>query len=139
MQVLTYPQNNIWPISGVSVGTQEVDDQLFNAMVAFPSSSIYLETDQERFYNLLSTWKEETGHLSILSKKFLHPAYQEIIGMGKDAVPLLLFELEKKPDHLFWALRSITGANPIPESAKGNLKLMADAWLKWGAQSSYLK
>lgn len=65
------------------------------------------------FRKLADTWSEETGGLSIIQKKVQHPAYQQIIALGPAAVPLLLRELEREPDHWFWALAAITGENPV--------------------------
>ena len=67
----------------------------------------------------------------------MHPAYQEIIGMGERAVPLLLAELRREPDDWFWALHAITGANPVPAASRGNARTMAEAWLRWGAENGY--
>jgi hypothetical protein len=64
----------------------------------------------------------------------LHPAYQRIIGMGTAAVPFLLCELERRPDHWFWALTAITGADPVKPEHRGKLREMANAWLKWGKE-----
>lgn len=67
----------------------------------------------------------------------MHPAYQRIIGMGDAAVPLILQELERSPDHWFWALNAITGADPVPESRRGVMSEMVKAWLEWGVQHGY--
>ena len=75
--------------------------------------------------------------LSIVSKMSLHPAYQRIIGMGQPVVPLILRDLEQEPDHWFWALQSITGENPVLPEQRGNLELMATAWLAWGKANGY--
>jgi hypothetical protein len=88
----------------------------------------------ERFYELLSEWKEECGFTSSVTKLVMHPAYQQIIGLGSEAVPLILRELEKSPDHLFWALNAITGVDPVSPSDKGKIKKMADAWIQWGKE-----
>lgn len=63
-----------------------------------------------------------------------HSAYQHIIGMGWDAVPLMLRELrdDPDPDHWFSALEAITEADPVPEEQWGNIKAMAAAWVEWG-------
>jgi hypothetical protein len=61
----------------------------------------------------------------------LHPAYQQIIGMGKEALPFLIRELERNPDHWFWALRAITGEDPVPAEHRGRVRLMAQDWVKW--------
>ena len=95
-------------------------------------------SDIERQFNqLASQWEAETGMLSVLSQKVLHPAYQQIIGMGEKAIPLLLKELEREPNHWFWALRSITGANPVKPENRGRIKCMAQDWLEWGRDRGY--
>jgi hypothetical protein len=64
--------------------------------------------------------------------------YQKIIGMGRDAVPLILGELQREPDQWFWALEAITDENPVPAEAAGKVRLMAEAWLEWGREHGYL-
>jgi len=66
------------------------------------------------------------------------PSYQRIIGMGLAAVPLLLEELSREPDHWFWALEAITEENPVPREAAGNVPLMAKAWVEWGKQHGFV-
>jgi hypothetical protein len=90
-----------------------------------------------RFEGLVREWKSFESPSSSVAKLAMHPAYQRIIGMGESAVPLLLAELEREPDHWFWALHSITGADPVPEQSRGNLNQMAEAWLEWGRQQGY--
>jgi len=58
--------------------------------------------------------------------------------MGRGAVPLILAELRKKTEHWFWALKAITGEDPVREEDRGNLERMAQAWLIWGARNDYL-
>lgn len=38
-------------------------------------------------------WKRSDEHVSNIARKALQPAHQEIVGMGKAAIPLLLTEL----------------------------------------------
>jgi hypothetical protein len=90
------------------------------------------EALRQRFAALALNWKSETGHLSNITKKCTHPSYQQIIGMGREAVPLILQDLKDSKADWFWALTAITGANPIPEESAGNIKQMTEAWLKWG-------
>ena len=56
------------------------------------------EEELARFHTLAERWKNETAHYSNIAKRALHPAYQEIIGMGERVVPLLLAELRREPD-----------------------------------------
>ena len=101
-------------------------------------SRIVAKNSLERQFRQLShQWENETGMLSDLSQKVIHPAYQRIIGMGQDAIPFLLNELSKRPNHWFWALRSITGANPVKPEHRGRIKLMDKDWLCWGRDHGY--
>src|SRR5258707_15385679 len=92
------------------------------------------EEEATRFQELAERWKKETAHHSNIAKRAMHPAYQEIIGMGEKAVPLLLAELRREPDDWCWALHAITGANPVPDASRGNVRAMAEAWLRWGSE-----
>ncbi len=69
---------------------------------------------------------------------FLVPSYQRIIGLGPNAIPLILRELHDEPDHWFWALAALTGENPTGQEAAGNVDGMREAWLQWGRQRGYL-
>lgn len=92
--------------------------------------------DEALFQLLLEKWRVERGATSSISEIVMCPAYQEIIGMGQRAVPLMLRQLQiegKNPDHWGWALHAITGENPVPRDAAGDLRKIADAWLSWGS------
>lgn len=89
------------------------------------------------FLELAEQWRRETGMMSLVTKMSMHPAYQRIIGMGQAVVPLILRELEQEPDHWFWALQAITGANPVESEQRGRLKQMAEAWIQWGRENGY--
>ena len=91
-------------------------------------------SDTEKFYSLAEAWRQDVRFASSLTQMILHPTYQRIIGMGFAAVPFLLRELERKPDHWFWALTAITGADPVQPEDRGKLTKMAEAWLGWGKE-----
>lgn len=95
-------------------------------------------TTEERFRALADSWKHESRYLSNLNPAFMFRSYQAIIGMGFPAVRLLLEEMRRQPGHWFWALEAITDANPIPEEARGNVRLMTAAWLEWGKQNGVI-
>ncbi|AFY69548.1 hypothetical protein Pse7367_1254 [Thalassoporum mexicanum PCC 7367] len=84
----------------------------------------------KKFDALTSIWREETACFSSITKIIKHPAYQEIINIGAEAVPLILNDLEKEPDHWFYALYKITGTNPV--SPDSNFEQAAQEWLQWG-------
>jgi hypothetical protein len=85
----------------------------------------------DRFQSLAKIWHEECGHLSSVREMVIHPAYQQIVGMGQDALPFIFSDLERETDHWFWALRAITGDNPVPAEHQGNMTEMAKDWLWW--------
>jgi hypothetical protein len=92
-----------------------------------------------QFNRLAEIWKRDTAHLSNITRRAMHPAYQRIIGMGSGAVPLILEEFRKgQLDDWFWALSAITGENPITADLAGNVEGMAEAWLRWGRATGYL-
>lgn len=93
-----------------------------------------------KFQSLLTSWRTERGTMSSITEAVLCPSYQAIMGMGPIAVPLILAELESNqddPDQWFWALKAITGADPIAEQDRGDFVAMAQAWLQWAKQSEY--
>jgi hypothetical protein len=95
------------------------------------------ESVEQRFRRLEAVWEAETLYLSDAHRIIAHPAFQEIIGLGEEVIPLMLADLEKKPRHWVWALPRITGVNPVPPSEGGNIRKMAEAWLRWGREKGY--
>jgi hypothetical protein len=84
------------------------------------------------FEELAQTWNAETAHVSSPIKLMEHPAYRQIIGLGPAVLPLLLRDLAESRRFWFPALNAITGENPVPEDAAGDVARMTDAWLAWG-------
>ena len=89
------------------------------------------------FCALAAEWKAGRGHSSSITKMTSHPAYRKIAGMGHRALPLILRELRREPDHWFWALKEITNVNPVPEADRGDMEKMAKQWLAWGRAQGY--
>lgn len=92
---------------------------------------------KETFSKLVEQWRLETRGISSTTELILHPAYQQIIGMGSDVIPLLLRELENKTGRWFWALKSITREDPVPPESRGKTQDMITAWLDWGRKKGY--
>jgi hypothetical protein len=84
------------------------------------------------FTKLAKVWREQAGGQSSPLKQSMHPAYQQIIGMGKQVVPLILKELKEKGGQWYWALGAITGDNPIDPQDAGNISKMKASWLDYG-------
>jgi hypothetical protein len=92
----------------------------------------------DEFHELAQRWRQERGPTSSPAEMVMKPSYLRIIGLGRPAVPLLLRELQKRPDHWFVALLSITGENPIAPEHRGDMAKMAEDWLAWGKAHSYI-
>ena len=92
---------------------------------------------EELFQTLVRQWKEERGPSSSTTELAMCPSYQRIIGLGAPVIPLLLRELERAPDHYFWALKAITGADPVPVASHGKVRDMTRYWIEWGRQNGY--
>jgi hypothetical protein len=58
--------------------------------------------------------------------------------MGPEVVPLILAELDKEPDHWFWALEAITEENPVGDNIAGDMAASAKAWVQWGRNNGLL-
>ena len=93
---------------------------------------------ETRFQALAANWKRDTRMTSSTTEMAMHPAYQQIIGMGERALPLIFHALQEAPDHWFWALKAITGEDPVPESDRGRIPAMRQAWLNWGKHNGFL-
>jgi hypothetical protein len=87
-------------------------------------------TTEQLFQEHVKRWRNETGHLSSVAKMTAHLSYLRIIGLGRDAVPLILKELKERPDHWLVALNAITGEDPALEGM--TFREAVEAWIKWG-------
>ncbi len=58
--------------------------------------------------------------------------------MGKEAIPLILRDLEETRAQWFWALSSIAGESPIRPEDRGDVDAMTAAWLDWGKRRRYI-
>ena len=98
--------------------------------------AISIETTEQKFRRLADQWREDTEHLSSITKACMHPAYQRIIGMGQAVVQLLLRELREDPDHWFWALNAITERDPA--QSEDTFDGAVQSWLQWGRENDYI-
>ena len=122
-------------VPGLAVGGQQIL-AFRRATWELPALERTISAEDEiwraEFVRLVEEWKANRPPTSQSTKLAMHPAYQRIIGMGERALPLILAELDACPDHWFLALQAITGEDPVPPQAQGNLKAAAAAWIKWG-------
>ena len=107
-------------------------------MVSSAEGVAHQASPRERFHRLRDQWKEESRYLSNTAQMALLAPYQRIIGMGTDAVPYIVEELRREPDHWFWALEAITEENPVSTQDSGRVPAMTAAWLRWGIERGFI-
>ena len=91
------------------------------------------------FNNLADEWWANTAHLSLVSQKVIDWRYQRIISLGRRVIPLILARLATQPADWFWALRAITGVDPVRPQDTGHFQAMQEAWLTWGRERGLLR
>src|SRR5258708_786024 len=74
------------------------------------------ELINKRFDRLSRKWRAETRFVSSLTDIVLNSSYQGIIGMGDVALPLIMRDLETNGGYWFWALKHISGEDPLSEA-----------------------
>lgn len=90
------------------------------------------------FHALATAWKRDTDGMSSPTLRAAHPAYQQIIGLGPAALPLILRELEESGGAWFWALRAISREDPVPAADRGKPRAMRRSWLRWGREKGLI-
>jgi hypothetical protein len=121
-------------------GRLELDERMTvpPCKVKVTVESMEVETALEaRFRELARQWKEATLLMSSITEMATQPAYQQIIGMGRAALPWIFAEMRRQPDQWFWALKAITGADPVAEADRGKVLVMTQAWLNWAKERGY--
>jgi hypothetical protein len=109
-----------------------------SARITVPKSELLDVNILGKFASLKQQWLSETAMLSSVTMIAMNQAYQHIIGMGPDVVPLILRDLSREPNHWFWALSAITGENPIAPEDEGDLDKMTAAWLRLGQERGWI-
>jgi hypothetical protein len=102
------------------------------------STTATLQGLSDRFKQFAKQWKNESRYMSNTAQMAMLRSYQNIIGMGEPAIPMILEELRRKPDHWFWALEAITLENPVSQEAMGKVEEMANEWVQWGIKKGYI-
>jgi hypothetical protein len=92
----------------------------------------------QKFAALAREWKTDSQFTSSPNQIFLLPSYQKIIALGPHAIPFILRDLDREPNHWFWALAALTGENPVRAEHAANVRAMRDAWLAWGRRQGHL-
>lgn len=88
------------------------------------------------FSELAEEWRESTALESNLERIILNSSYQRIIGLGPEALPYILKDLDETRDHWFWALMAIVGEDRA--AGQTSVGAAVEAWLAWGRSTGIL-
>lgn len=100
-----------------------------------PSAAPLLYLDPPSYFRERATrWIEETKFLSSPSQRAEHPAFREIVAMGRGALPFVLREFDQRPARWVIALQAINGEQPVAEPDFGDLARIREVWLHWAQQ-----
>src|SRR3712207_3003794 len=101
---LRYTGGRTWTVGGTRTQTATGSDiqiilneesRMLSSMSRLVSVPSRIEAEFDR---LAAEWKADTFFQSSTTAKMMHSAYQEIIGLGWEVVPLLLRRLQQAPD-----------------------------------------
>lgn len=121
----------------------ESTSRVNEVLVVSASAPVLVDASLPRaihFQRLVAQWKAQKALISSITAQAISSPYQRIIAIGPDAVPLIIGQLKSEgddPDQWFWALRSLTGINPVKPEDRGNFRKMADAWINWAESRGF--
>ncbi len=89
------------------------------------------ELERALFPQLAERWERATQLYSSPRQAKAHPAYRDMLAMGRTILPLVFERLRQNPGHWFLLLHEITGANPVQPGHEGHVRSMVEDWLAW--------
>jgi hypothetical protein len=99
----------------------------------------HFHKETERVFRQLATeWNREAGKISNPVKLFMHKKYQQIIGLGPQAVPFMMQDIADGKGNWYWAIAAITREDPIRPEDAGDMAKIRMAWIAWGKERGYL-
>jgi len=128
--------------SGVGQDSHTVEQKALEIQDSYLDSHVIVYRDAlvaAQFKILADEWRQSIRFRSSLTEITDNPIYRAITQLGADVVPLLLRELQQRPEPWFAALREITRQDPVPAPQRGDMKAMAQAWLRWGRQRGLIR
>jgi len=93
---------------------------------------------RKKFEYYMQQWKFHRNSKSSILDSLSDLNYQNIIGMGKQALPFIFREMRKEYDDWFDALYEITGKDPVKEENYGDFVEMTNDWILWAKIHKYL-
>lgn len=84
---------------------------------------------RKKFRRLAQQWSHDTVFYSSSHDIVMHWAYQQVIGLGSQVVPLIYKEMIAGRLHWTWALSAILGEDPAADT--DSPRDATDVWIRW--------
>lgn len=91
----------------------------------------------ELFDTLTEQWEMDCMFSSSSTEMHMHPAYQQVIGLGPEVIPFVLRAMNDGQFHWDHALRALTRDDPVPEDSAGDMVKAQNSWMKWAQEHGY--
>lgn len=93
------------------------------------------EEISKKFEDLKREWLADTSMLSSPRLKYDNENYKEIIKLDSFVLPSIIEDLRENNNDWLFALRTITGIDPVPKEHQGDFELMKEDWLSWAEKN----
>jgi hypothetical protein len=123
-------------VMGFGVSARSLSEKV-DSTVKHYYSPVSRSSIEDDFDSFALTWGIDNRHNSNAQLIAQHPSYQRIVGMGRDALPLIFKRMKKAHGHWFLALQAITGINPVKVDNRGDIPAMTNDWLDWGKRNGF--
>lgn len=118
--------------------------------IAYRRIALQLKKKNTDFDELFARLCSETGFHSFDHQIMAQPSFQELVGIGQEAIKPILERIQSNNDDvaLFLALERITGIQPINMRTaveivdggftKTDIAKCSEVWLQWGKENNYI-
>jgi hypothetical protein len=107
--------------------TQTISEPIQKYFAIIGSQSMDFPSTKDKFDALVAAWHEH--QIGSARLDFQHSSYHQIIGMGWAAVPYLIERMCAKEPGWMYAVKCITGEQPVPADVRGDAAIQL--WLDW--------
>ncbi|HEX3356314.1 MAG TPA: hypothetical protein VHS31_04965 [Tepidisphaeraceae bacterium] len=138
---VSWPKFKVNVIARIVENLDSVQADITRQMHALPHSAIiddktvHFQSTEEKFFALAAIWRRHIRGRSIVN--YSHPAYFQIMTMGRAVVPFLLQDVARGVGTWYVALQSILNVSAESPDARGDAAAVRKAWIDWGKRNGY--
>jgi hypothetical protein len=90
---------------------------------------------EEKIDALAEVWRKFCRGRSVI--EYNHAAYMQVIGIGIEAMPILLKKLEDGDSDWIVAMKYIAGTTTTTPEMRGDVQTIRQSWLDWGTANGF--